>query len=46
MDIRALQEALAMRDKLEQKRKSMMADLKMTEQQLNAQRPSTSGSVK
>jgi hypothetical protein len=41
-----LQDALAMRDKLELRRREMMKQVRMTEQEVFAMRPSTSGSVK
>ena len=44
--MKALQDALAMRDKLEQRRREMMKQVRMTEQEVFAMRPSTSGSVK
>lgn len=44
--MRALLDCFAMRDKLESKRKDMMKQIHMTEQEVFAMRPSTSGSVK
>jgi len=44
--VRALLDCFAMRDKLEAKRKDMMKQIHMTEQEVFAMRPSTSGSVK
>lgn len=46
LDVKALQDALVMRDKLEQRRHEMMKQVRMTEQEVFAMRPSTSGSVK
>jgi SNF2 family DNA or RNA helicase len=46
LDVRALLDAFAMRDKLENTRKDMMKKISMTEQEVFAMRPSTSGSVK
>ncbi len=44
--MKALQDAFLMRDNLEKRRKEMMKQVRMTEQEVFAMRPSTSGSVK
>jgi len=46
LDVKALQDAFVMRDNLEKRRKEMMKQVRMTEQEVFAMRPSTSGSVK
>lgn len=46
LDIKALRDCFKSREKIEEDRKKLMNKIKMSEEGLNAMRPSTTGTVK